>query len=68
MRMVSGAILILAASVLYSARWLGDVMHNSVVAGSPEAGYLALVSGVLCLSGLGVLVVGAITDHKTRRG
>ena len=68
MKMVSGTILILAASVLYSARWLGDVLHNSAVVGNPEADYVTLISCVLCLSGLGVLVVGAIADHKTRRG
>ena len=44
MRMVSGAILILAAAVLFAAQWLGKVMRDSAVIGSPDAGYITLAN------------------------
>jgi hypothetical protein len=64
MRMVSGAILILAASVLFAAQWLGQVQHNSTVVGSPEAGYITLAIVVLSIAGVGGLILGFIQDRK----
>jgi hypothetical protein len=64
MRMISGAILILAAAVLFGAQWLGKVQHNSTVIGSPEAGYITLAIVVLGIAGIAALVIGFITDRK----
>ena len=64
MRMVSGAILILAATVLFAAQWLGKVMHNSTVIGSPEAGYVTLAIVILGIGGVGALIFGFIMDRK----
>jgi hypothetical protein len=64
MRMVSGAILILAAAVLFAAQWLGKVQHNSTVTGSPEAGHITLAIAVIGIAGIGALVIGFITDRK----
>ena len=64
MRAIAGAILILAAAVLFAAQWLGRVMQNAAVTGSPEAGYLTLAVAVLGLGGLAVLVAGLATDRK----
>ncbi|GEM_PF-4567723 len=66
MRMITGAILILAATVLFSAQWLGKVMHSSVITGSPESGYITFFSFVLGFIGLGVLVFGLITDRSQK--
>jgi hypothetical protein len=64
MRMVSGAILILAAAVLFAAQWLGKVMHNSTVIGSPEAGYITLAIVILGIGGIGAVIIGFITERK----
>ena len=64
MRMIAGAILILAATVLLAAQWLGQVRHNSTVIGSPEAGYITLAIVVLSIAGIGAMIVGFLTDRK----
>ena len=58
MRMIAGSILILAAVVLFAAYWLGQVMHNSTVVGSPEAMYLLAAAGSLALFGGAVFTIG----------
>ena len=64
MRMVTGAILILAAAVLFAAQWLGRVMQNSAVIGSPEAGYITLAIVILGIGGVAGLIIGFIMDRK----
>ena len=64
MRMVCGAILILAAAVLFAAQWLGMVLHNSTVIGIPEAGFITLAIVVLCIGGLATIIMGFIKDAK----
>ena len=66
MRMITGAILVLAATVLFSAQWIGQVMHNSTITGSPESGYITFFSYVLGFIGLGVLVFGLVTDRNQK--
>ncbi|HVL13537.1 MAG TPA: hypothetical protein VM529_13300 [Gemmata sp.] len=63
MRMIAGSILILAAAVLASAYWLGQVLHNSVVVGSPEALYLLAAATFLGLFGGALVATGAVTDR-----
>jgi hypothetical protein len=67
MRMIAGSILILAAAVLVSAYWLGRVMHNSVVVGSPESIYLIAAAGFLALFGGSVAAIGLVSDREERR-
>lgn len=64
MRMVTGAILILAAAVLFAAQWLGKVMQNSAVIGSPEAGCITLAIVILGIGGVAGLIIGFIMDRK----
>ena len=64
MRMVTGAILILAAAVLFAAQWLGRVMQNSTVIGIPEAGYITLAIVILGIGGVAGLIFGFVMDRK----
>jgi hypothetical protein len=61
--MIAGCILILAATILVSAYWLGQVQHNSTVAGSPEAMYLVAAAAFLGLFGGAVTALGLVTDR-----
>ena len=66
MRMLSGAVLILAAAVLFAARWVGKVMQYPAVVGSNEAGFLTLAVAVLGIAGVVLLIVGAVADRTPR--
>jgi hypothetical protein len=63
MRMIAGSILILAASVLIAASWIGTVIHQPTAAGSPEASSLMALAIALGLVGAAVAVVGFATDR-----
>ena len=63
-RTIAGCILILAGAVLASAYWLGQVIHNSAVVGSPEGMYLLAAAGFLALFGAAVAVVGLFSDRE----
>jgi hypothetical protein len=63
MRMIAGCILILAGSVLLAAYWLGQVIHRSVVTGSPEAMYLLAAAVLLGLFGGAVAAIGLVTER-----
>jgi len=39
MKMITGAILILAGTVLFSAWWIGKVLHMSIMTGDPGSGF-----------------------------
>lgn len=66
MRMIAGAILILAASVLYSARWLGDVAYNSTAVGTPEAGMMTVVAVGLAAVGVSGMILGLLRSDDPR--
>jgi hypothetical protein len=61
--MIAGSVLILAATVLVSAYWLGQVIHNSVEAGGPQAMYLLAAAGFLGLFGAAVCMIGFFLDR-----
>lgn len=68
MKMIAGAILILAATVLYSARWLGEVFHNSTTVGTPEAGLMTILAASLAVAGAFGIVFGMLRgDDKNRQ-
>ena len=60
MRMIAGSILVLAAAVLFAAHWLGQVVHNSTVVGSPEATYLLAAGTFLGLFGAATVATGLL--------
>ena len=68
MRMIAGSILVLAATVLVSAYWLGQVIHNSVQAGSPQSMYLLAAAGFLGLFGAAVCTIGLFLDRGRNGG
>jgi hypothetical protein len=63
MRMLTGAILILAAAVLFAAWWLAKALHNAALSGTPESGYLVVVALLLGVVGVVVLVIGFARDR-----
>ena len=64
MKMIAGAILILAAAVMYAAYWTGKVLQNPAVVGSPEASLVTW--GVVILGGVGLISFagGFASDRK----
>jgi hypothetical protein len=65
MRMVAGAILVHAAAVVFAARWIGKVMQNAAVTGSPEAGIVTIAAVALGATGLLIVAWGAAADRRS---
>jgi hypothetical protein len=63
MRMLTGAILILAAAVLFAAWWLAKALHNAALGGTPESRYLLGAAFLIGTSGIIILVVGFVRDR-----
>ena len=66
MRMIAGSILMLAATVLFSARWLGLVLHNPATLGTPESRLIVPVAVAIGLVGGVLLIAGAFMDRRRR--
>ena len=66
MRMIAGAILILAGCRLFAAYSISHVIHTPVIVGSPDAMYLALAATFLGVFGTIVTIAGLITDRLYR--
>jgi hypothetical protein len=62
--MIAGSVLVLAGAVLWSAHWVGRVMHDSTVVGAPEAMYLLAAATFLALFGTAVAAVGLVSDRR----
>jgi hypothetical protein len=63
MRMIAGAILILACCILLAAYWIGRVIHTPTVVGSPDAMYLLLAATLLGVFGAIIAITGLLTDR-----
>jgi len=68
MRMISGSILVLVASVLVAAQWIGRVMAAPTIVGASEAGRVTLMIAVLALVGAAAIVWGVIADPRPPTG
>lgn len=66
MRMIAGSILVLAACVLFSAIWIGHVLHNSAVAGSAKADYLEALVVFIGFFGAVFFIFGCALDRSSR--
>lgn len=64
MRMIAGSILILAASVLFAAHWIGQVMHNSTVVGNPEAMYVLAAAAFLAMFGGTIATLELVSERE----
>jgi hypothetical protein len=62
--MIAGSILILAAVVLFCTNWIGRVIQSPSVVGTPESGTMLTAAVALGVLGLGVMVLGLISDRK----
>jgi hypothetical protein len=65
MRMIAGAILILAATVVFTAYWMGRVVHTPAVSGSPESTSILITAWILGLFGLAAVAIEFIYDRKS---
>jgi hypothetical protein len=65
MRTIAGAILILAATVVFTAYWMGRVIHTPAISGSTESTSILITTWILGLFGLAVVAIDFISDRKS---
>jgi hypothetical protein len=67
MRLIAGALLILAASIMFAALWIGSAIHSPALSGIPEARYMTFVWIALGLVGAVMIAVGMASERTRDR-
>lgn len=62
MHLIAGSIMILAASVLVAALWIGNVIHHPVVTDSTQANYLLILAMFLGIFGTVIVAIKLFSE------